>query len=179
MRLNKILLCSFSILFTTFYFGFAQQNPVKRPILTWDFFKNDKPLGAKGDMMVNSGIDFKYKPVKATSTKYKLISVINIKLDTTTSYLDFTKKFKDTVLLHHHQGLIDIATIYANKLKDTIGTFLVTPTDYHLKAKNVYDRIGELTFEKQKKYLLETKFGADTAMQKKWDLYFKRTLGFK
>ncbi|MGF1925736.1 MAG: hypothetical protein ACQUHE_16285 [Bacteroidia bacterium] len=179
--MQKMLLISIAFI-VCFFIGkktcLAQSKSLDRFILTWDFFKNDKPKDSPTDMLVYGGIGLKVRPATNNINTIKIIPTTSIVLNSSKSFVSNDKKYKDTSLIHHHQGLVDIVAIYATKLKDTLTTITFSPKSIESNLNKIHTIITNQMLAEQKRYSIETKNGLDNEQQKKWDLFIRKSLGF-
>ncbi|QIL37893.1 hypothetical protein G7074_00490 [Pedobacter sp. HDW13] len=149
------------------------QNKVKQIHLTWDAFKNDKPLSAKFDAKTWYHLNYYYRVRGVVKNRIKLDFDVRLFLDTAESYFDFNTKYKNLRLLNHEQGHADIGFIYANKLQHTLQKHVYYKKDFTVEMKKIFDSIlMQMTLE-NRKYDVESNYGFDNVGQNKWDNYFK------
>ena len=155
--------------------SFAQ----KRIMLTWDFYKNDKPISAPQDARLSCGFEFQYRKKPAVGNLIGIDFKVKPHIDTLKSFFDFKLKYKDSVLLNHEQGHADNATVFALKLKKQFGQTKFLKTDYDFQIKKIFNAVS-LEFDKQQKqYDIETDHGRNKTKQIEWDNYFKKELNIK
>lgn len=154
-------------------FSFAQE----RPILDWNFFKNDRPTDGKYQAFTWTILSYKYNFVKSNQEQMNIRFVVSSKADTAQSYFESARRLKnDTLLLKHEQGHADIVYIYAVRLKEI---FRQTPF-YKRNYKTEIDGIFKVLFAnmraEQARYDLETNHSKNRVEQKKWNEYFEETI---
>lgn len=169
----RIILIAFIL--TMPILSFAQQ----RVILTWDFFKFDKPMNSKFDAVTHTNMLYKYRIVGVNGQKATILFEVLATVDTTKSYFDFKKKYNSLELLKHEQGHLDIVSIYAPKLQEALSKSSYLMSNFKKVIQEIYNKYDLLVASKQNQYDLETNHGTDKAKQIEWDNYFKKELNIK
>jgi hypothetical protein len=151
----------------------AQAVSVKKIILTWDFFVNDKPPDAKFDALTFIYLTNRFQGVGTSGAKLKFTFDVSVTLDTAKSYFGYEGKYRQFQTLKHEQGHVDLAVLYARKLLDALLKNVYTKTDYQSKIHTIYENYRELLELEQVKYDAETEHGTNSLKQNEWNLYFK------
>jgi hypothetical protein len=155
--------------------SFAQ----KRIILTWDFYKYDKPNGAPQDARLACGIEFQYRKKFGIGNTIIAEFLVKPRIDTLKSFFNFDLKFKDDVLFNHEQGHADNTTIFAIKLKERFDQTKYLKTNYESQINKIFNEISLELDKQQKQYDIETDHGRNKDKQIEWNDYFKKELNIK
>jgi len=169
----RIILIAFIL--TMPILSFAQ----KRIILTWDLFKNDKPIGAPQDARLACGFEFTYRKKPGVGNLIGVEFLVKPRIDTLKSFFDFKYKFKNYALLNHEQGHADNATIFAIKLKERFDQTKYLKTNYESQINKIFNEISLELDKQQKQYDIETDHGRNKDKQIEWNDYFKKELNIK
>lgn len=151
----------------------------KRIILTWDFYKYDKPIDAPQDARLSCGIQYQYRKKPGVGNFIGVEFLVKPRIDTIKSFFDFKLKYKDSVLLNHEQGHADNATVFAFKLKKRFDETKFLKTNYDFEINKIFSEVSMAFDKQQKQYDIETNHGRNKAKQAEWDDYFKKELNIK
>lgn len=173
MKILKIYVLMFLFFALTPFFLLAQE----RPILDWNFFKNDKPANAEHQAFTWSNISYQFKSAKPNGENIDFVFNVTLKADTAKSYFQKSKRLaNDTALLKHEQGHVDISFIYTIKLKEIFTKSTFSIKNYKTEIKNIFDRVLEEMRAEQIKYDAETNHSKNLQQQKKWDLFLEKAV---
>lgn len=160
------------LLFTIYFTSYSQDNQIKRIVLTWDFFKNDKPAFAKHDALTTFNLTNNYKAVKIAGDKLIFNFNVRITLDTLRSYINTEGKLQNLHILQHEQGHVDLAFIYARRLLKVLNGTTYTKLNYAAKIHKIYEDFNNQMDLENQKYDIETNHGKDNIKQDQWNLFF-------
>lgn len=152
-------------------FSQAQQ----REVLDWNFFKYDRPEGARYQAFTWGNLSYRFKTISVPGENIKIEFTVVSKMDTAKSYFD-RKQFNNVRLLKHEQGHADIIFIYAIKLKEAFAKTSFSNSDYRREIKEIWNRLYAEMNNVQLKYDDETDHSKNLDGQKKWDAYFSETI---
>lgn len=151
----------------------------KRIILTWDFFKNDRPANAEFQAFLSYNIKYggRMRPGKGNLMEVQL--EVKSSVDTARSYFNFDLKNKDDSLLKHEQGHADITVLHALQLTKRFSETIFYKNNYQLIIKQIYDEVIVQMNNQQVQYDEETNHGMNNPMQAKWDSLFTKELNIQ
>jgi len=161
------------LLYLLFYYSIPSfsQNPIKKT-LTWAFFRNDRPVGETMDALTWYKISYSGSIIGSNSVTVKMNFKTSLDLDTSKSFFNSNKRFRDTKLLKHEQGHADIGFIYACKLRDSLNRTVFVKNKIPVTIDKVFKSIYEEMNRKNREYDIETDHGKNEKVQERWNLYF-------
>jgi hypothetical protein len=165
--------CLFVLLIEIMPIFLIAQVEKQKPVLHWDFFKNDKPNGAIRDAITTYSINYKYYATKISGTSIKLSFNISLDLDTAKSYYNAALKFKSDALLKHEQGHVDIGFMHAAKLDSILKQTSFSTMDYRKKIESIFQEVLVAMKAENRQYDEETSHGTNPSNQEKWNSYLK------
>ncbi|MDQ7948136.1 MAG: DUF922 domain-containing protein [Pedobacter sp.] len=163
----------FLILLSIFPFFAAAQE---RPILDWNFFKNDRPANAEHQAYTWAIVSYRYQPTQLKGDKMEVQFEVKLKMDTARSYFQADKRAAGSKLLKHEQGHADISCIYARKLKEKFTSATYSANHYQKEIKAIFDEVFAEMNAEQLRYDAETNHSMNASAQQKWDSYFSAQL---
>lgn len=169
--MKNLVLTAF-LLFTIYFTSYSQHNQIKRIVLTWDFFKNDKPPFATHDALTTFNLTNSYKAVKIVGDKLIFKFNVFITLDTLKSYVNSEEKLQNLHILQHEQGHVDLAVIYARRLLKVLNDSTYTKQNYTTKIHKIYEDFNNQMDLENQKYDTETDHGKNNIKQDQWNLFF-------
>ena len=159
------------LLFILFPFTMLAQE---RPVLDWNFFRNDRPANAPHQALTWYNLSYRYKPLRFEGDQVYLQFEVSLKMDSVRSYFDVNRKrLPDYELLKHEQGHADIGFLYALKLKEAFEKATFSRKDYQQAVRKIFDEVyGQMNAENIR-YDSETDHSKNKNGQRNWDQYLK------
>jgi hypothetical protein len=154
--------------------GFAQKPLIKRVVVDWKFFKNDRPHTSRYTAYIQYRLTYKYiiLPTDSTEEKMNLRFEVSLVMDTAKSYFQFSRRADGQKLLKHEQGHADIGVLYKEKLKQAFAEKVFLKKNYRETITMVYYDVWAAMQNENNKYDEETERGNNSRAQRMWDLYF-------
>jgi hypothetical protein len=160
--------------------SFAQNNEIKRIVLTWNSFKRTTNPNLPYIAYTAHKTLYKYRAIQRKNT-ISLRFEVGIMLDTPNTMVNYNRlntltKSAQNELLLHEQGHTDLAVIYGRLLFRELSSKTYSPIDFKNKTRAIYLKLMKDLAEENSRYDTDTEHGFNAEEQKKWAATIKTRL---